>query len=174
MAKSVVKKQTARPKSKKTKKQPLKPRAVKPEWATKEDIAQLATKKSIGRLATKEEIAKLATKDEMALLASKLATKEEVSKLASKEEWNRLERRIADLEKKLDTADKKIELLVTQLGSDPEKLTRINSELMQIRDVMAGLEIKSGEMRNFENSLFQHENRLNELETKIRNMEGTA
>jgi hypothetical protein len=154
MAKSTIKKQKARPAVKKAKKQPPKPKVAKPEWATKQTVA------------------KLATKQEVALLASKA----ELAALPSKEDWSRLDQKIESLEYRLDTIDKKIELLANQAqeGSASSSIDRINGELMQIREIVSNLELKSAETKAFEHSLVQHEERLNDLDVKIRNLEGTG
>jgi hypothetical protein len=163
MAKSTAKKQTTRPSVKKAKKQPPKPKVAKPAWATKEEIALLASKKAIAKLASREEIALLASKDEIAALPSR-------------EDWLQMDRKIDSLESRLDTIDKKIELLANQVqdGGSSSGLNRFNTELMQIREVVSNLELKTEETKAFENSLVQHENRLNDLDVKIRNLEGTG
>ena len=163
MAKSAAKKQTARPNVKKAKKQPPKPKVVKPEWATKEEIALLASKKALVKLATKEEIALL-------------ASKEEIAALSTREDWLQVDQKIDSLENRLDTIDKKLELLANQFqeGGSSSGIDRINTELMQIREVVSNLELKAEETKAFELSLLQHENRLNDLDTKIRNLEGTG
>jgi hypothetical protein len=163
MAKSAVKKQKARPNVKKAKKQPPKPKVAKPEWATKEEIAQLVSKKAVAKLATREEIALL-------------ASKEDIAALPSREAWLQLDQKIGSLETRLETIDKKIELLANQVqeGDSSSGFNRINTELMQIREVVSNLELKTEETKAFEHSLLLHENRLNDLDTKIRNLEGTG
>ena len=164
MAKSTVKKPKTRPAVKKAKKQPPKPKpAAKAAWATKEEIGLLAEKKALARLATKDEVALLASKADLAALPSR-------------EDWNRLDQKVESLEYRLDTIDKKIELLANQVqdGSSSSGLDRINSELMQIREVVSNLELKSAEAKAFEHSLVQFEERLSDLDVKIRNMEGTG
>jgi len=163
MAKSTVKKPKARPVVKKAKKQPPKPKVTKAEWATKEEISQLATKQTVSKLATKAEIALLVSKGELAALPSR-------------EDWNRIDQKIESLEYRLDTIDKKIELLASQVqeGSSSSSIDRINGELMQIREIVSNLELKSAETKAFEHSLVQHEERLNDLDVKIKNLEGTG
>ena len=148
---------------KKAKKQPPKPKVAKPEWATKEEIGQLATKKAVAKLATKEEIALF-------------ASKEELYALPTREDWRQLDQKIDSLESRFNTLDKKIELLANQVqeGDSSSSFDRINTELMQMREVVSNLELKSEETKAFEHSLLQHENRLNDLDTKIRNLEGTV
>jgi len=145
MAKSTVKKPKARPAVKKAKKQPPKPKVAKAAWATKAEIA-------------------------------KLVSKDELSALPSREDLNRVDQKIESLEYRLDTIDKKIELLANQVqeGIPSSSIDKINGELMQIREIVSNLELKSAETKAFEHSLVQHEDRLNDLDVKIRNLEGTG
>ncbi len=159
MAKSVKKKPVKRPAVKKPKKAAPKPKAPKPEWATKDDLRSLATKTAIGKLAAREELAAF-------------ATKEEIAKLPSKSECQNLERRVAEIEKSLQTIDKKIELLATELGNNPAALNRMQGDIAQIRENISFLENKISEKPTVEHDILQLENRINEYEIRIRNLEG--
>jgi len=163
MAKSTVKKTKARPAVKKAKKQPPKPKKAKSAPPARAGNGQAALKKALANFATREEIANLASRAELA-------------GFPSREDWNRLDQKVESLEYRLDTMDKKIELLANQVqeGSSASGIDRINGELMQIREVVSNLELKSAEAKAFEHSLVQHEERLNDLDVKIRNMEGTG
>jgi hypothetical protein len=46
--------------------------------------------------------------------------------------------------------------------------------MMQMREVVSNLELRSAEAKSFEHSIGQIEERLGDLDVKIRNLEGTG
>lgn len=149
--------------------------------ASKEEIAKLATKKEIAKLATKEEISKLATKEEINKLStkeeiSKLSTKEEISKLATKEELKELATK-AEL-KKLDEKTDRIIGVVVQMQermdtfetkADAEK--RMTTIITAIDGLAAKVDNISTEMAAVNHGLLRHEDRLEDHENRIHELE---
>ncbi len=159
MAKTVKKKPVVRPAARKIVKPAPKPKAPKQEWATKEDLRPLATKTMLAKLVTKDELAGL-------------ASKEEIANLPGKEDMLQLDDRIGDIEKNLSMLDKKIELLASQMGDNPAALNRLQSEVTQIRETVSELEMKVAEKPTAGHEVLEIENRVNDHETRLRNLEG--
>lgn len=152
-------KPASKPKPKPKPKPQSKPIAPRPDWATKDDLRSLASKSALNRFATREELAGL-------------VKKEELGQLPSKADWRQMDQRMDQLERNSQTNDKKIDLLATEIGSNPEALNNIHADLAKIRESISFLENKLSETPDAEHELLRMETRLDDLDTRIRNLEG--